>query len=152
MSLSKKEIHRLVDALPDRETQTVGRFIEFVLMQSHAQGDVSQQPDLTPHQAAPILELTARRVRQLIREGVIPAHKDGSRWLIKAQDLQELATPEARAFLSHPLEKADLTVEEKARSEGAWDRHRAGDSVPLEDMIGTYRHEPPKMLRSSDPT
>lgn len=144
MSLSRKEIHRLLDALPEGEALAAKRFMEFLLMQSRLRGEVSQQPDLTPDQAAPILELTPKRVRHLIREGVIPAHKDGGRWLIKAQDLQELVTPTAKAFLAHPLEKARLADEEKARSNEAWQRHLAGQSVPLNDVMGVYNREPPK--------
>lgn len=73
MSLSKKEIHRLVDSLPDSETQVVKRFIEFVLMQPHAHDERGERQLVALDGAARVLQLTTRKLRQLIRDGVIPA-------------------------------------------------------------------------------
>lgn len=142
MSLSKKEIYRLVDALPDRDTQMVKRFIELVLMRSRAQDGVGEQPFFTLDEAAPILQLTPRRLRYLIHGGVIPAYKDGGRWLIRAEHLQELLTPEAREFLSHPFAKDDLTEEEKADSEEGWRQYLAGETKTLDEVVRAPENEP----------
>lgn len=141
MGLSRKETHRLLDALPDGDALAAKRFIEFLLMQSRLRGDLSGRQDLAPDQVAPMLELSPRRVRQLIREGVITARRDGGRWLIRAEDLQELLTPEAQVFLTHPLAKDDLTEEEKAASEEGWREHLAGNTIPLGDLMREHKHE-----------
>ena len=142
VSLAKRELHRLVDSLPDRETQAVKRFMEFVLARSDGQEILVSQDYVTLEQAAPALGLSVRRIRYLVREGVIPAHKEGGRWLIATARFQELLTPEAREFLSRPMAKDDLTEEEKAHSDGAWQRHLAGQSTPLKDLLKAYRDEP----------
>jgi len=140
MSVSKQELRRLIDLLPDREVQTVKRFIEFVLTQNSAQS-LGDRPSYTVEEASPVLQLTPRRLRHLIRKGVIPAHKERGRWLINAEDLQELVTPQAREFLSHPLAKDDLTEEEKVASEEGWREHMAGKTVPLSEVMREYEHD-----------
>ena len=39
MSVSRDELHRLVDALPEKETRAVKRFLEFVLSRSEAEDE-----------------------------------------------------------------------------------------------------------------
>jgi excisionase family DNA binding protein len=92
-------------------------------------------------EAASILELTPRRLRVLIHESIIPARKVGRRWLIEASELQELLTPEARDFLSHPLEKDDLTEDERAYPEDGWREHLAGQTTSLNDYRRKHQHE-----------
>lgn len=142
MSLSKKEIHRLVDALPERDVRVVKQFVQLVLRRSQAAGDRPEpEQSMTLVEAASILDLTPRRLRELVHEGVIPANKVGRRWLIEASELQDLLTPEAREFLSHPLEKDDLAEDEKAHSEEGWREHLAGQTTSLNDYRRKHQHE-----------
>ncbi len=141
MSVAKKELHRLVDSLPARETRAAKRFIEFLLARSRAQDTPGDKQFYTLEEASTVLELSPRRLRYLIREDVIPARKERGRWLINAETLRELQTPEAREFLSHPLAKDDLTEEEKAASEEGWQEHLAGKTIPLSELLKEYQHE-----------
>ena len=141
MSVAKRELHRLVDSLPTRETRTVKRFIEFVLAQSGPKGPQEDRPFYTLEEVSAVLGLSVRRLRYLIKENVIFAHKERGRWLVKAEDLRELQTPGAREFLRHPLGKDDLTEEEKAASEEGWREHLAGTTIPLSEILKEYQHE-----------
>lgn len=144
MSLSRKEIHRLVDALPDRDIRTVKQFIEFVLMRSQIRDESRDGQYVTLIEAASVLQLTPKRLRELIREGVIQARKEGRRWLIRSEDLQNLLTAEAREFLSHPFARDDLAADEKESSEEGWREHLAGQTTSLDDLMIKHRHEVPK--------
>lgn len=46
MSLFKEELHRLVDALPEKETLTVKRFLEFILSEAIAEDKNWLEADL----------------------------------------------------------------------------------------------------------
>ena len=133
-----------MDSLPARETGAAKRYIEFLLEQSRAQDNPNGKRSYTVKEASIVLELSARRLRRLIREEVIPARKERGRWLIKADTLRELQSPEAREFLSHPLTREDLTQEEKAASEEGWQEHLAGKTIPLSELLKEYQHEPGK--------
>jgi hypothetical protein len=132
-----------LDALPDHEARTVQQFIEFVLMRSRAHPD-PEDSQVTLEEAGAVIPATTRRLRTLIHEGVIPAHKRHGRWFIKTNDLQSLLTPEAREFLSHPLENDDLTADQKARSEEGWREHLSGKATPLDELMEKPCHESPK--------
>lgn len=144
MTVAKKDLHRLVDSLPARETRAAKRFIEFLLAQSSANGTASDEQSYAIEEASTILELSARRLRHLIREDVIPARKEHGRWLIKADTIRQLQTAEAREFLSHPLAKEDLTEEEKTASLKGRQEHLAGKTIPLSELLKEYQHEPGK--------
>jgi excisionase family DNA binding protein len=145
VSLSRKEIHRLVDALPEGDALTAKKFLEFLLVQSQTKPAAwAVRDDITPNEAARILNMSPKRLRVLLRERVIPATKAGSRWQIRGQDVRRLLTTEAQQFLQAPLETANLTEEEKLSSEEAWAEHLAGTSRPLDEVSRIYQHEPPK--------
>jgi excisionase family DNA binding protein len=46
---------------------------------------------ITTNQAAKILDRTPRRVGQLVDEGVLPAIKEGGRWMLDEADVVRLA-------------------------------------------------------------
>lgn len=46
MSVSRDELRRLVDALPEEETRAVKRFLEFVLSRAKAEGEAWLEADL----------------------------------------------------------------------------------------------------------
>ncbi len=144
MTIARKELHRLVDSLPAREARAAKRFMEFLLEQSGDPFDHGEKQFYTAQEASVVLELSAKRLRYLIREGVIPACKQRGRWMIKTDTLRELQSPEAREFLSHPLAKEDLSEEEKAASEEGWQQYLAGKAIPLDELLKEYRHEPGK--------
>lgn len=99
---------------------------------------------LTLVEAASIVDLNPRRLREPVQEGVIPARKVGRRWLIEASELQQLLTQEAREFLSNSPEKDDLAEDEKARSEDGWREHLAGQTTSLDDFMRKHQHEAAK--------
>lgn len=144
MTIARKELHRLVDSLPAREARTAKRFMEFLLEQSGDPHDHDEKQFYTVQEASVVLELSAKRLRYLIREGVIPAHKQRGRWMIKTDTLRELQGPGAREFLSHPLAQEDLSEEEKAASEEGWQQYLAGKAIPLDELPKEYRHGPGK--------
>lgn len=144
MDVSRSEIHRLIDALPDQDARTVKQFIEYLLTQRSLNQRGQEDQAYTLLDAAPILELSVGRLRRLIGAGVIPARKVGRRWLIDPRDLEQLLTPEAREFLSQPLEQADLTDQEKTHSQTGWQEYLAGRTRPLAEVLREHRHEPDK--------
>ncbi len=87
MVASKDELHRLVDALPDKETQSAQRFLEFLL---HEGGR-----ELTPKQIAQRMNVTPKKIRRLLREGKLPGRKVGREWLVKERDLEAVLDPGA---------------------------------------------------------
>jgi len=143
VSVSKREIHCLVDALPDRDARTVKQFIEFVLARSTDTGSEERQYYALTD-AAPILQLTTRRLRYLAREAVIPARKVGGKWLIAAHELQRLLAPEAKEFLARPLDSDDLTHAERAYSQEGWQEYLSGDTKPLAAFVREQHNDPPK--------
>lgn len=142
MRAAKRELHRLVDSLPARETRVFKRFLEFLLARSRARGTPDNRQLYTPEEASAVLGLSPRRLRYLIRKDVIPARKQRGRWLINPETLRQLQTRGARRFLSHPLAKDELTEEEKAASEEAWEEHLAGRTKTLEEVMRIFGYEP----------
>lgn len=87
MGAPKDELHRLVDALPDKETQSAKRFLEFLL---HEGGG-----ELTPKQIAQRVNITPKKIRRLLREGKLPGRKVGREWLVRERDLEAVLDPGA---------------------------------------------------------
>lgn len=127
MSLSKEELHRLIDAIPEQESSTVKRFLEFVLAES------SSGREITAGEAAKMLGVRARQLRQWLREGRLPARKEGSRWLIREKDLAAYSDPKAKAFLRTPISHEELTGDEKRRSDQGWQDYLNGKALTLRD-------------------
>jgi excisionase family DNA binding protein len=140
---SRSELQRLVDSLPEQDAITVRQFIEYLVVQRTRGGGQEEQKYTLP-EVAPILRLSVRSLRRLVREGVIPARKDGRRWAIEARDVEQLLTPEAREFLSQPLERADFTDQEKTYSQIAWQEYLAAQTRPLTEVLREQDHESDK--------
>jgi excisionase family DNA binding protein len=87
MDAPRDKLHRLVDALPDKETLSAQRFLEFLL---HEGGG-----ELTPKQIAQRVNITPKKIRKLLREGKLPGRKVGREWLIKERDLEAVLDPGA---------------------------------------------------------
>jgi excisionase family DNA binding protein len=54
---------------------------------------------ITPEEAAPMLRLGPRRVRQLLCQGLLPGFKIGKLWRMRRSDIDNLGRPQ-------PTEKA----------------------------------------------
>lgn len=131
MSLPKDELHRLIDAIPEDEEPTVRRFLQFVLAESTTTAEVSAV------EAASRLGVKAKTLRQWLRDGRIPARKEGTRWFVKEKDLALYLDPTARAFLTAPLSREHLSADEKQRSEQGWQDYLDGKaSPPTSDLAG----------------
>ncbi|MEW6425916.1 MAG: helix-turn-helix domain-containing protein [Bacillota bacterium] len=124
MSVSKDELYRLIEALPERETPVVRRFLEFVL-------SVAER-ELTPEQASARLGVSPRKVRQWLRQGLLPGRKAGREWRIKESELEPYLDPVARTLLMAPEDDESTTPEEDARSEKAWREYLRGHTVSHE--------------------
>jgi excisionase family DNA binding protein len=129
MSLSKEELHRLIDEIPEQESSTVKRLLEFVLAESSS----GSGREITAGEAAKMLGVRARQLRQWLREGRLPARKEGSRWLIREKDLAACFDPRANAFLNAPISREQLTDEEKQGSDRGWQDYLNGKALTLRD-------------------
>jgi excisionase family DNA binding protein len=127
MGLSKEELHRLVDAIPEEEDPAVKRFLQFVIAAS------SFGRELTAGEAARRLGMRERQFRQWLREGRIPARKQGNRWWIREKELADYADLGARAFLRAPLSREQLSDEERRRSDKGWQDYLDGKALTLRD-------------------
>ncbi|MCL6559368.1 MAG: helix-turn-helix domain-containing protein [Firmicutes bacterium] len=85
--MPRKELHQLIDALPEKEIPLAKRFLEFLLNKGGK--------ELTPKQVAKKVNTTPSKIRKLLREGKLPGRKVGREWLISEGDLETVLDPNA---------------------------------------------------------
>lgn len=134
----KEELHRLVDSLPARETQAAKRFIEFLLTRSRAQDAPEERPFYTLEEAALALRLTPRKLRQLIRDGVVPGHKAKGRWTIDRKALSPWMNPVGLALLHAPVMREPLSENDLHAIDAARRDYASGNTKSLDEIKRRY--------------
>lgn len=91
--------------------------------------------EIALNEAARILQVTIRKLRQLIRDGVIPARKVARRWIMDSADLAAYRDPIAQAMLHAPVARERLSRDDlRAIEEGRKDA-LSGNAKSFEEEI-----------------